>query len=108
MGCEQLPQPAAQVDVHSPFEHATAAVWELEHARVQPPQSAVVVPVFVSQPPEGSLVQCPKPEAHVSEQSLLHVPSIGLQHVVPPQTTDPAFCAYEHVDPSVAQLPVGG
>jgi hypothetical protein len=54
---EQLPHPVAQVEVHSPFEQASVAVCELEHARAQPPQSAVFVAVFVSHPFEGSPVQ---------------------------------------------------
>jgi hypothetical protein len=52
----------------------------------------VFVAVFVSHPAEGLVVQCPKPVSHVNEQSLLHVPSMGLQHVVPAQMTEPAFC----------------
>jgi hypothetical protein len=49
------------------------------------------VPVFVSHPFEGSPVQWPKPASHVSEQSLLHEPSMALQHVVPEQMTEPPF-----------------
>jgi hypothetical protein len=88
-----LPQPDAHVELHSPLEQERVAVCELEHARLHPPQSAVLVPVFVSHPFEGSPVQCAKPALHESEQSLLHVPSTGLQQVVPPQTTEPAFWA---------------
>jgi hypothetical protein len=47
---------------------------------------------FDSQPFEGSVVQWPKPVAHVRTQLLLQVPSMGLQHVVPPQITEFAFC----------------
>jgi hypothetical protein len=57
MGVEQLPHPEAHVDVHSPFAQASADVCELEHARLQPPQSAVFVAVFVSHPPDGLVVQ---------------------------------------------------
>jgi hypothetical protein len=32
-------------------------VCELEHARLQPPQSTVFVAVFVSHPPDGLVVQ---------------------------------------------------
>jgi hypothetical protein len=71
--------------------HERLAVCELEHARAHPPQSAVLVPVFVSHPFEGSPVQWPKPASHVSEQSLLHEPSMALQHVVPEQMTEPPF-----------------
>jgi hypothetical protein len=78
--------------LHSLFEQLSVAVCELEHARAHPPQSAVFVAVFVSHPAEGLVVQCPKPVSHVNEQSLLHVPSMGLQHVVPAQMTEPAFC----------------
>jgi len=81
----------AQVELHSPLEQESAAVCALEHARVQAPQSAVFVSVLVSHPFEGSPTQWPKPEAHVSEQSLLHEPWTALQHVAPPQTTEPVL-----------------
>jgi hypothetical protein len=86
-----LPHPVAHVELHSPIEQESAVVCELEHARAQPPQSAVFASVLVSHPFEGSPTQWPKPEAHVSEQSLLHDPWMALQHVVPVQTTEPAF-----------------
>lgn len=47
---------------------------------------------FDSHPLEGSVVQWPKPVLQVSVQLLLHEPFVGLQHVVPPQMTDPMFC----------------
>jgi hypothetical protein len=92
IGVEQLPHPLAHVEVHSPLEQARVAVCEVEHPRAHPPQSVVLVDVFVSQPPDGFVVQCAKPVLQSRLQSALHVPSIGLQHVVPLQTTDPWFC----------------
>lgn len=86
-----MPHPGAHVESHSPLAQESAAVCEPEHARAHPPQSPVSVPVFVSHPFEGSPVQWPKPVAQSSEQSLLHVPLMGLQHVVPVQMTEPAF-----------------
>jgi hypothetical protein len=58
-GVEQLPHPAAQVELHSPFEHESAVVCVLEHPRLHAPQSAVSVPVFVAHPFEGSPTQWP-------------------------------------------------
>ena len=66
-------------------------MFEFEQARLHAPQSAVVVSMFVSHPCDGSAVQCPKPVSQLSEQSLLQVPSMGLQHVVALQTTDPVL-----------------
>jgi hypothetical protein len=82
----------AQVESQAPPEQVMVAVWAFEHARAHPPQSAVFVAVFVSHPLEGSPVQWPKPVSHASVQSLLHDPSMGLQHVVPVQMTEPPFC----------------
>jgi hypothetical protein len=42
----------------------------------------------------------------LSEQSLLQVPSMGLQHVVALQTTEPLLTVYEHEAPAEAQVPV--
>jgi hypothetical protein len=56
-GWEQFPQPDAHCDVQRPAPQESVVVLELEHARLQSPQSAVVVWVFVSHPCDGSAVQ---------------------------------------------------
>jgi hypothetical protein len=56
-GSLQLPQPGRQLELHSPFVHSSVLTSEPEQVRPQLPQSEVSVPVFVSQPCEGSPVQ---------------------------------------------------
>lgn len=90
-GSLQFPQPALQVELHTPFAHEAFATFEPEHPRPHCPQSAGLLVVLVSHPLDGSPVQCPKPPAQVSVQSGLHVPLIGLQQVFPLHTTAPGF-----------------
>ena len=103
-----MPQPLWPVELQRPPAHDSPATCAFEHPRLHSPQSAVLVPVFVSHPFDGSDVQWPKPESQLSEQSGLHVPSIALQHVVPAHTTEPVFSVYVHAAPGVVHVPSVG
>src|SRR5438105_1520220 len=46
----QSPQPASHTPVHWLFAHVGALMWLLEQTTPQPPQSAVLAEVLVSQP----------------------------------------------------------
>lgn len=52
-GCEQLPYPGVQVDVHRPAAHAAVETFTVEQARPHPPQFAASVASAVSQPSSG-------------------------------------------------------
>jgi hypothetical protein len=65
-GVVQLPLPSTQVDVQSPALHTAAATPCPEQARVQDPQWAGSVSVFVSQPLVGSPSQSAQPMSHAA------------------------------------------
>jgi hypothetical protein len=59
----QSPHPASHAPVHDPLVQTGEGTWLLLHALLQPPQWAVVVRMFVSQP-GTDVVQSAKPAAH--------------------------------------------
>jgi hypothetical protein len=107
VGWLQLPHPGWQVELQTPPEHEGVAVSLVLHGREHAPQFEVLPFVFVSQPCDGSPTQWPKPGVQLSVQFELHVPSMGLQHVLE-HTTEPGFTVYEQLAPSDAHEPVAG
>jgi hypothetical protein len=69
----QLPKPELQVEVHRPPLHARLATFVFAQARLQPPQLAVLLSVFVSHPSSAvgtvGWLQLPKPELQVELQT---------------------------------------
>jgi hypothetical protein len=70
----QCAKPLLQVNWQIPLVHNTEAALLEEHVRPQPPQLLTLVPMLVSQPSFGSLLQSANPGLHTSPQiPLVHV-----------------------------------